>query len=126
MKKIVTTEKAPKAIGSYSQGTIYNGIVYTSGQISIDPDTQQFIDGDIEIQTNLVLKNLREILLAANSSLENVLKVTIFLKDMNDFVAVNQVYSKYFTTNPSRSTVEVKRLPKDALIEIECIAYIND
>lgn len=126
MKKIVTTEKAPKAIGPYSQGTIYNGIVYTSGQISIDPDTQQFIDGDIEIQTNLVLKNLREILLAANSSLENVLKVTIFLKDMNDFVAVNQVYSKYFTTNPSRSTVEVKRLPKDALIEIECIAYIND
>lgn len=126
MKKIVSTENAPQAIGPYSQGTIYNGLVYTSGQISIDPKTQQFIDGDIIEQTSLVLKNLREILLAANSSLDNAVKVTIFLKDMNDFATVNQIYSEYFTTSPSRSTVEVKRLPKDALIEVECIAYINN
>lgn len=126
MKKIVSTKNAPKAIGPYSQGTIFNGLVYTSGQISIDPETQEFIKGDITEQTNLVLNNLKEILLAANSNLDNALKVTIFLKDMNDFTTVNQIYSKYFTTNPSRSTVEVKRLPKDALIEIECIAYINN
>lgn len=126
MKKIISTENAPQAIGPYSQGTIYNGLVYTSGQISIDPKTQQFIDGDIIEQTSLVLKNLREILLAANSSLDNAVKVTIFLKDMNDFATVNQIYSEYFTTSPSRSTVEVKRLPKDALIEVECIAYINN
>lgn len=126
MKKIVSTKNAPKAIGPYSQGTIFNGLVYTSGQISIDPETQEFIKGDITEQTNLVLNNLKEILLAANSNLDNALKVTIFLKDMKDFTTVNQIYSKYFTTNPSRSTVEVKRLPKDALIEIECIAYINN
>ncbi len=123
LKEYIETEKAPKAIGPYSQGIIYNNIVYTSGQISIDPATQEFVNGDIEDQTNRVLKNLKEVLESAGSTLTKVIKVTVFLKDLSDFVIVNKIYSKYFTENPARSTVEVSKLPKDALIEIECIAY---
>lgn len=123
MKEFISTEKAPKAIGPYSQGIVYNNLIYTSGQISIDPVTQEFRNGSIEEQTQQVLDNLREVLAAGGSSLEKVIKTTIFLSSMDDFTTVNEIYSKYFTSKPARSTVEVSRLPKDALIEIEAIAY---
>lgn len=124
MNKIVDTKKAPKALGPYSQAIINNGLVYTSGQIAIDPDTQEFVNGNIGEQTELVLKNLGEILLESGSNLTNTVKVNIYLKCIDDFNVVNKIYSKYFTNTPSRSTVEVSSLPKGALIEIDCIAYI--
>lgn len=123
MKEYIRTDKAPDAIGPYSQGIILNEMIYTSGQIAIDPATQEFINGDIEVQTRAVLKNLEAVLKAAGSSLDNAVKVNIFLKDMNDFVKVNKIYGEYFLKKPARSTVEVSRLPKDALIEIDCIAF---
>ena len=121
----VDTNFAPKAIGPYSQATVVNNIIYTSGQIAIDPKTQIFLDGTIEEQTKLVINNIKSILNSKNISFENVFKVTIFLKNMSDFTKVNDIYSKYFISKPARSTVEVSRLPKDALIEIECIATVN-
>ncbi|MGL1891782.1 MAG: RidA family protein [Spirochaetaceae bacterium] len=125
MKK-VNTKNAPRAIGPYSQAVIYGGLIYTSGQISINPETQLFIHGGIKEQTELVIKNLSEILKSEDSSLENVIKTTIFLKNMDDFIIVNEIYNKYFMHKPARSTVEVSRLPKDALIEIECIAILKN
>lgn len=124
MKEYIKTEKAPQAIGPYSQGIIINNIIYTSGQISIDPKTQEFTNGSIENQTELVINNLIAILEEGGSSINKVIKTTIFLSDMNNFDTVNKIYSSYFTTKPARSTVEVSKLPKNALIEIECIAYI--
>lgn len=124
MNKIVNTENAPKAIGPYSQGVIHKDLVYTSGQIAIDPENQEFLGGDIYKETEVVINNIKSILLAAESSLEKVIKVTIYLKNMNDFPIVNKIYEEYFINKPARSTVEVKSLPKDALIEIDCIAYI--
>ena len=119
----VVTDRGPKAIGPYSQAIKANGFIFTSGQIAIDPSTQQVVTGDVGAQTERVLRNLSEILEAAGSGLGKVVRCTVFLKNMNDFAAMNQVYAKYFSSAPpARSTVEVARLPKDVLVEIDVIA----
>ena len=123
MREIISTKDAPKAIGPYSQAVKANGFIFTSGQIAIDPATQQVITGDVAAQTDRVLRNLSEILEAAGSGLGKVVRCGVFLKSMNDFTAMNEVYGKYFSsTPPARSTVEVARLPKDVLVEIDVIA----
>lgn len=122
MREIISTKDAPQAIGPYSQAIKANGFVFTSGQIAIDPSTQQVVGGDVVAQTERVLRNLSEILEAAGSGLGKVVRSSVFLKDMNDFAAMNQVYGKYFSSAPARSTVEVARLPKDVLVEIDVIA----
>ncbi|MGD0272054.1 MAG: RidA family protein [Candidatus Sulfotelmatobacter sp.] len=123
MREIVSTKDAPQAIGPYSQAIKANGFIFTSGQIAIDPATQQLVSGDVAAQTERVLRNLSEILEAAGSGLGKVVKSTVFLKSMDDFAAMNAVYAKYFSsTPPSRSTVEVARLPRDVLVEIDVIA----
>ncbi len=123
MRDVVSTKDAPEAIGPYSQAIKANGFVFTSGQIAIDPSTQQVVAGDVAAQTERVLRNLSEILEAAGSGLGKVVRSTVFLKNMNDFAAMNQVYGKYFSSAPpARSTVEVARLPKDVLVEIDVIA----
>jgi 2-iminobutanoate/2-iminopropanoate deaminase len=123
MRQVISTKDAPQAIGPYSQAIKGNGFVFTSGQIAIDPSTQQVVTGDVAAQTERVLRNLSEILKAAGSGLGKVVRSTVFLKDMNDFAAMNQVYGKYFSsTPPARTTVEVARLPKDVLVEIDVIA----
>jgi 2-iminobutanoate/2-iminopropanoate deaminase len=123
MREVVSTKDAPQAIGPYSQAIKANGFIFTSGQIAIDPSTQQVVTGDVAAQTERVLRNLSEILEAAGSGLGKVLRSTVFLKDMNDFAAMNQVYAKYFSSAPpARSTVEVARLPKDVLVEIDVVA----
>ena len=123
MRNVISTPDAPKAIGPYSQAIKANGFVFVSGQVAIDPATQQVISGDVAAQTERVLKNLSEILKAAGSGLENVVRSGVFLKSMNDFAAMNEVYGKFFSSNPpARSTVEVSRLPKDVLVEIDVIA----
>ena len=121
-KQVVSTNTAPAAIGPYSQAIIANGLLFLSGQIPIDPETGNVPDG-IEAQTQQVLKNMSAILTSVNLSTENVVKTTIFLKNMDDFATVNAIYATYFPTNPpARSTVQIARLPKDVLIEIEAIA----
>lgn len=123
MHEIISTKDAPKAIGPYSQGIKANGFVFVSGQVAIDPATQQVITGDIAAQTDRVLRNLSEILEAAGSGLGKAVRCGVFLKSMNDFAAMNEVYGKYFSSAPpARSTVEVSRLPKDVLVEIDVIA----
>jgi 2-iminobutanoate/2-iminopropanoate deaminase len=123
MRDIVATPNAPQAIGPYSQAIRAAGLVFTSGQIAIDPATQQVITGDVATQTDRVLKNLDAILLVAGSSLGKVVRCTVFLKNMSDFAAMNEVYGRYFKQSPpARSTVEVARLPKDVLVEIDAIA----
>ena len=124
MKQPIITDKAPGAIGPYSQGVQTSSLVFTSGQIPIDPVTGDFISDSIREQTKQVLTNVKAVLEAAGSSLDKVLKTTVFLKDMNDFGAMNEVYAGFFTEGkfPARSTIEVARLPKDALVEIEVIA----
>jgi 2-iminobutanoate/2-iminopropanoate deaminase len=126
MKKIVSTAGAPKAIGPYSQAVVHNGIVYLSGQIAIDPATNQLIEGDVVAQTHRVLANLKAVLEEAGSSLEAVLKTTVFLKDMADFPKMNEVYGEYFSANPpARSTVQAAKLPRDVSVEIDAIAAVN-
>ena len=123
MREAISTKDAPQAIGPYSQAIRANGLVFTSGQIAIDPATQQVITGDVAAQTDRVLRNLSEILEAAGSGLGKVVCSTVFLKNMGDFAAMNAVYGKYFSkVPPARSTVEVARLPKDVLVEIDVIA----
>jgi 2-iminobutanoate/2-iminopropanoate deaminase len=123
MREVISTKDAPQAIGPYSQAIKANGFIFTSGQIAIDPATQQVVTGDVAAQTERVLRNLSEILEAAGSGLGKVVRCTVFLKNMNDFTAMNQVYGKYFSSAPpARSTVEVARLPKDVLVEIDVIA----
>jgi 2-iminobutanoate/2-iminopropanoate deaminase len=123
MREVISTKDAPQAIGPYSQAIKANGLVFTSGQIAIDPTTQQVVTGDVTAQTERVLRNLSEVLEAAGSGLGKVVRCTVFLKSMNDFAAMNQVYGKYFNSAPpARSTVEVARLPKDVLVEIDVIA----
>jgi 2-iminobutanoate/2-iminopropanoate deaminase len=123
MRKAITTSKAPKAIGPYSQAIKANGLIFVSGQVAIDPATQQMVEGDVAAQTERVMKNLSAILAASGSRLDQVLRSTVFLKSMDDFAAMNAVYAKYFSASPpARSTVEVARLPKDALVEIDVIA----
>jgi 2-iminobutanoate/2-iminopropanoate deaminase len=125
MREIVSTKDAPLAIGPYSQAIKANGFVFTSGQIAIDPATQQVVAGDVAAQTERVLRNLSAVLEAAGSGLGKVVRSTVFLKNMNDFTAMNQVYGKYFTAAPpARSTVEVARLPKDVLVEIDLVALL--
>src|SRR5216117_3552564 len=123
MRDVIATKDAPQAIGPYSQAIRANGFVFVSGQVAIDPSTQQVISGEVAAQTDRVLKNLSAILKAAGSGLEKVVRSTVFLKDMGDFIAMNEVYGKYFSSAPpARSTVEVARLPKDVLVEIDVIA----
>lgn len=122
----VHTNKAPAAIGPYSQAIINQGLVYTSGQIAINPETSNIEATTIEDQTRQVMINLSEILKEANSSMKNIIKTTCFLADIKDFVAFNEVYAEYITTNPARSCVAVKDLPKAVLVEVEVIATINE
>jgi len=122
-KKIISTTSAPSAIGPYSQANQIGNLVFTSGQIPLDPNTMEVVNGGISEQTEQVMKNLIAVLEAANASASTVIKTTCFIKDMNDFVAFNEVYAKYFPENaPARSCVEVARLPKDVLVEVEAIA----
>jgi 2-iminobutanoate/2-iminopropanoate deaminase len=122
-KKVVATKEAPQAIGPYSQAIKAGGFVFTAGQIPIDPATGKLIEGDIKAQTERVLKNLSAVLAAAGSNMDRVVKTTVFLKNMSDFPAMNEVYGQFFKNEPpSRSTVQVAALPKDALIEIDAVA----
>jgi 2-iminobutanoate/2-iminopropanoate deaminase len=123
MRDVVLTDKGPKPIGPYSQAIRSNGFLYVSGQVALDPATGEFVGTDIQQQTQRTLENVKGILEAAGSNLHHVVKTTVFLKDINDFAAMNEVYAKFFTmAPPARSTVQVARLPKDALVEIEVIA----
>jgi 2-iminobutanoate/2-iminopropanoate deaminase len=124
-RKIVETDKAPKAIGPYAQAIIANGFVYTAGQIPLDPATGAIVEGGITAQTRRVLENLKSVLEAAGSSLDRVVKATVFLRQMADFAAMNEVYADYFgDVRPARSTVAVAELPRSALIEIDLVALI--
>jgi 2-iminobutanoate/2-iminopropanoate deaminase len=123
MREVISTKDGPQAIGPYSQAIKANGFVFVSGQVAIDPATQQVVSGDVAAQTERVMKNLSGILKAAGSGLEKVVRSTVFLKNISDFAAMNEVYAKYFSSAPpARSTVEVARLPKDVLVEIDVIA----
>ena len=125
MKRIINTTDAPAAIGPYSQGVISNGFLYVSGQLPIDPKTGSFAGEDITSQTRQSLENVKAVVRAAEMSLDDVLKVNVYMKDMEDFAAMNAVYAEYFTSDcPARAAVEVSRLPKDALIEIEAVACL--
>ena len=120
--KIVQTDKAPKAVGPYSQAIVANGFVFCAGQIGLDPQSGNLVEG-IEEQTHRVVKNLQAVLEGAGSDLTQIVKTTIFIKDMNEYTKVNEIYATYFAENkPARATVEVARLPKDALVEIEAVA----
>ncbi len=126
MKKIISTPKAPAAIGPYSQAIVVDNMVYTSGMIPIIPETGELETGDVKAQARQAIKNLVTLLGEAGSSAQNVVKTTVFIKDMNDFAKVNEVYAEFFTENfPARSCVEVARLPKDVLVEIEAVAIID-
>ena len=126
MRETVSTDNAPKAIGPYSQAVVYNGIAYLSGQIPLNPATNQLLEGDIAAQTERVLENLKAVLEACGASLESVLKTTVFLKDMGDFPKMNEVYGRYFTTNPpARSTVQAAKLPRAVSVEIDAIAAVG-
>ena len=123
MKEIISTENAPGAIGPYSQAVKAGNMIFCSGQIPIDPKTGEFVSDDVAEQTEQVLRNLNAVLEAAGSSLNNVVKTTVFLADMNDFVAMNEVYARFFSENkPARATVQVSALPKGANVEIDAIA----
>ena len=124
--KIISTDHAPKALGPYSQGYVHNGMLYSAGQIAINPATDTVEVSDIAAQTEQVCKNLGAVLEAAGTSFEKVLKTTCFLADMADFGAFNEVYAKYFTSKPARSCVAVKTLPKNVLCEVELIAVIEE
>lgn len=123
MKEIISTENAPGAIGPYSQAIKAGGMIFCSGQIPIDPATGNFVSDVVSEQTEQVLRNLSEVLAAAGASLNDVVKTTVFLADMNDFAEMNEVYGRFFSENkPARATVQAARLPRDAKVEIECIA----
>lgn len=123
--KVVYTDKAPAAIGPYSQAMILNGVLFTSGQIPVDPATGEISGDTIEVQAEQVMKNLDEVLKEAGSSIENAVKTTCFLADMGDFAKFNEVYAKYFVNKPARSCVAVKTLPKNVLCEVEVIAAVD-
>jgi 2-iminobutanoate/2-iminopropanoate deaminase len=123
VKEVISTEKGPKAIGPYSQAIKAGGFVFISGQVAFDPATSQIVEGDVARQTARVLDNLKAIAEAAGTSLDKTVKATVYLKDMGEFVAMNEVYAKYFPANPpARATVEVARLPRDVRVEIDLIA----
>ncbi len=124
-KRIVRTEAAPAAIGPYSQAVVANGFVYTAGQVALDPRTGQLVPGDIRIQTKRVMENLKAVLEAAGSSMDKVVKTTVFLRDLNDFGTMNEIYGEYFKENPPvRSTVQVAKLPREAVVEIDAVALV--
>ncbi len=123
--KVVYTDKAPAAIGPYSQAMILNGVLFTSGQIPVDPATGEISGDTIETQAEQVMKNLAEVLKEAGTGFENVVKTTCFLADMGDFAKFNEVYAKYFVNKPARSCVAVKTLPKNVLCEVELIAAVD-
>jgi len=124
-RKVIKTESAPSAIGPYSQAIVANGVVYCSGQIPLNPKTGELITGSIAEQTRLVLNNLRSVLEASGSSMDQVVKAGVFLKDLSDFNDMNKVYGEFFPTDPpARACVEVSRLPKDVDVEIDCIALV--
>jgi 2-iminobutanoate/2-iminopropanoate deaminase len=124
--KIVSTEKAPKAMGAYSQAVVSNGFAFLSGQIPLDPATGKLIEGDIAAQTVRVLENLKAVLEACGSSLGRVVKTTVYLKDMGEFAQMNSTYAQYFGENPpARATIEAARLPRDVGVEIDCIATVG-
>ncbi len=126
MKKVISTDRAPKAIGPYSQAIVNEGVAYLSGQIPLDPSTGQLVGGDIAAQTERVLENIKAVLEAAGASLGSVLKTTVFLKDMGDFTKMNEVYGRYFSENPpARSTVQAAKLPRDVMVEIDAIAAVD-
>ncbi len=126
MKTIISTPKAPAAIGPYSQAILVNGMLFTSGVIPIDPETNTLVQGDVEAQARQAIGNLKNLIEASGSSMEKVVKTTVFIKDMNDFGKINDIYKEFFTSDfPARSCVEVARLPKDVLIEIEAIAVVE-
>jgi len=123
-KEFIATENAPGAIGPYSQGIIVGDLVFTSGQLPIDPATGKLVEGDVKVATTQVIRNVQAILEAAGSSLEKVIKATVFLKDLGDFVAMNEVYSSFFTSDlPARTCFQVAKLPLDAVVEIEVVAH---
>jgi len=125
MKEVIATDNAPKAIGPYSQGIRSNGFVFASGQIALDPRTQQLVSGDVSAQTERVLENLKAILEAAGSTLDKVVRTTVFLADMSEFGAMNEIYARYFSVQPpARSTVQAARLPRDVRVEIDAIAIV--
>jgi 2-iminobutanoate/2-iminopropanoate deaminase len=122
MREVISTDKAPRAIGPYSQAIRVNGLIFTAGQIALDPATGQLAEGDVALQTTRVLENLKGIVEAAGSSLDRTVKATVYLKDMSDFAAMNEVYTRYFPNDPpARSTVEASRLPRDVRVEIDLI-----
>jgi 2-iminobutanoate/2-iminopropanoate deaminase len=126
MKKIISADRAPKTIGPYSQAVVANGFAFLSGQIPIDPETNQLIDGDVVAQTVRVLENLKIVLEACGSSLAQVVKTTVFVKDLGEFTKINDAYAQYFPENPpARATVEAARLPRDVKVEIECVAVVS-
>ncbi len=124
--RVIATEKAPKALGPYSQGYVHNGMFYSAGQIPINPETDAIEETTIEGQTEQVCKNLAAVLETAGTSFDKVLKTTCFLADMGDFAAFNEVYARYFTSKPARSCVAVKTLPKNVLCEVELIAVVEE
>jgi 2-iminobutanoate/2-iminopropanoate deaminase len=125
MLKTIATEQAPRAIGPYSQAVIWQGLAFLSGQIPLDPATNQIVEGDIAAQTERVLENLKAVLEACGSSLARVLKTTVYLKDMSEFPHMNEVYARYFPQSPpARATVEVARLPRDVRVEIDAVAAV--
>ena len=125
-KRIIATNNAPKAIGPYSQGVVAGDFLFVSGQIPIDPKTNQIIEGDIALQTKQVMENIKGILESGGASMNNVVKATLYIKDMDEYGRINEVYSAYLgNVQPARSTVEVKRLPKDVRIEIDVIALVG-
>jgi 2-iminobutanoate/2-iminopropanoate deaminase len=125
LKDVIATDKGPKAIGPYSQAIRANGFIFISGQVAFDPASGQLVEGDVAKQTARVLENLKAITEAAGSSLDKAVKATVFLKDMNDFAAMNETYARYFGHNPpARSTVEVSRLPRDVRVEIDLVAAL--
>lgn len=125
MKRIISTKDAPSAIGPYSQGIQVGSLLFVSGQLPIDPTSGQIVEGGVKSQVHQCLKNLQGIIEAAGSGLKDVVKTTVFLKDMNEFAQMNEVYGQFFSDYPSRSAVEVSRLPKDAQVEVEAIVYLG-
>ena len=126
MKTIISTAKAPVAIGPYSQAVLVNGMLFTSGVIPIDPETNTLVQGDVEVQARQAIGNLKNLIEASGSAMDKVVKTTVFIKNMNDFGKINDIYKEFFTNDfPARSCVEVARLPKDVLIEIEAIAVVE-
>ena len=125
MKNVVATDRAPKAIGPYSQAVVANGFAFLSGQIPLDPATGELVKGDIAVQTERVLENLKALLEASGSSLDAVVKTTVYMMRLSEFAAMNEVYSRYFPDHPpARATIEAARLPRDVHVEIDCIALV--